>query len=158
MQTVASNIVYLPFGPVSSLTLGNGVDVTYTYDLDYRLTRIQAQAPGGGAMLQDLTLAFDGSGNITGIADAVDAARTQSLSYDLLNRLTQAIGPWGTDDYTYDKFKVPGRANALLASCGNRLSRTLNADVTSYIYATDSNRLLEVITATLTREMFYDAT
>ena len=143
-QTVASNITYLPFGPVSSLTLGNGVDVTYTYDLDYRLTRIQAQAPGGGAMLQDLTLAFDGSGNITGITDAVDAARTQSLSYDLLNRLTQAIGPWGTDDYTYDPV-------------GNRLSRTLNADLTSYTYATDSNRLLEVVTASLTREMFYDA-
>ena len=57
---MASNIAYLPFGPVSSLTLGNGVQVTYSYDLDYRLTRIQAQAPGGGAMLQDLTLAFDG--------------------------------------------------------------------------------------------------
>ena len=25
--------MYLPFGPVSSLTLGNGVDVTYSYDL-----------------------------------------------------------------------------------------------------------------------------
>ena len=95
-------------------------------------------------MLQDLTLAFDGSGNITGIADAVDAARTQTLSYDLLNRLTQAIGPWGDDSYTYDPV-------------GNRLSRTLNADLTSYTYATDSNRLLEVATATLTREMFYDA-
>ena len=37
------------------------------------------------------------------------------------------------------------------------MSRTLNADVTSYTYATDSNRLLEVVTASLTRDMFYDA-
>ena len=100
-QTVASNITYLPFGPVSSLTLGNGVQVTYTYDLDYRLTRIQAQAPGG-AMLQDLSFSYDGSGNIDGITDAVDPGRDQTLAYDLLNRLTQAIGPWGDDSYTYD--------------------------------------------------------
>ena len=146
-QTVANNITYLPFGPVSSLTLGNGVQVTYTYDLDYRLTRIQAQAPGG-AMLQDLSFSYDGSGNIDGITDAVDPGRDQTLAYDLLNRLTQAIGPWGDDSYTYDPV-------------GNRLSRSIvnggNTETTNYSYLAGTNKLEEVVTAALTRQMDYDA-
>ncbi|MGH6941069.1 DUF6531 domain-containing protein, partial [Hypericibacter sp.] len=36
--TVASNIAYEPFGPVKSLTFGNGLALTYAYDQDYRLT------------------------------------------------------------------------------------------------------------------------
>src|SRR6185437_5088251 len=53
--TLASNIGYLPFGPVTSLMLGNGQQVSYGYDQDYRLTSIVAASPS----LQNLTVNYD---------------------------------------------------------------------------------------------------
>ena len=35
---LATSITHMPFGPVSSLTYGNGVTDARTYDLDYRMT------------------------------------------------------------------------------------------------------------------------
>lgn len=39
-QTLASNIAYVPFGPMTELTFGNGVPLTRALDLDYRLAAI----------------------------------------------------------------------------------------------------------------------
>ena len=40
MQTLADNIVRLPFGPSTSLTLGNGVERNRSFDKDYRVMNI----------------------------------------------------------------------------------------------------------------------
>ncbi len=100
MEIVSDAIAYLPFGPVSALSFGNGLDLATTHDLDYRLTGITA---GDGVTdIQDLSYSYDATGNITAIADAVDAARDQSLVYDALYRLTQADGDYGLIGYSYD--------------------------------------------------------
>ena len=40
--TLASGIDYMPFGGMQAMTLGNGVRITNSYDLDYQQTRTQA--------------------------------------------------------------------------------------------------------------------
>jgi len=141
--TLASNIQYLPFGPVESVTLGNGLQVSYSYDEDYRLTRILTGSPSA----QDLSLSYDPAGNITAISDAVNSERSQTLQYDLLGRVVQGSGFYGNDNYTYD-------------AVGNRLTRTLvttGTASTTYGYVANSNRLSSAASGTSTRNYSYDA-
>jgi RHS repeat-associated protein len=141
---IAGNIAYLPFGPIQSLTFGNGVVATYEYDQDYRLTGISSSK--GTTGIQDLTLTHDGADNITAITDALDVTRNQTFEYDLLSRLTDATGYYGTEEYTYD-------------AVGNRLTRTLvqgTAINVTYAYATGSNQLQSANNGTTTRSFTYD--
>ncbi len=61
VKTVASNMTYKPMGPLKSMQYGNGLTRTLTYDLDYRLTKID----NGG--VQNLSYLFDKNNNITQI-------------------------------------------------------------------------------------------
>lgn len=103
-------------GQVLQATYGNGVVTNYTYDdrtfrLGHLLTRKDTTT------LQDLSYTFDDIGNITHIADAVNAS-TQDFEYDDLYRLTQATGVGWSRQYSYD-------------SIGNI---TYKSDVGDYIY------------------------
>ncbi|MEW8074706.1 MAG: RHS repeat-associated core domain-containing protein, partial [Candidatus Sedimenticola endophacoides] len=122
-QSLASAIVYQPFGPLSGLTHGNGLTHSRGHDLDYRLTSLTT--PG----VQDLLNGYDPAGNISAIADNLTGANSQNFSYDALDRLTGALGGYGGLGYGYD-------AN------GNRLNK--DDDGTSVTYSIDSlsNRLL----------------
>ncbi len=122
-KTLASNIEYLPFGPMTSLTYGNGKVMTQAFDLDYRLT--DKSTTGIHQMTYDL------NNNITSITNPTDANNTQSFSYDKLSRLLTANGEYGDLGFAYDKV-------------GNRLNKTDNADVDSYVYATNSHQLASV--------------
>jgi RHS repeat-associated protein len=141
---IAGNISYLPFGPVQSLTFGNGVVATYEYDQDYRLTGIASSK--GSTGIQDLTLTHDGADNITAITDALDATRSQTFEYDLLGRLTDAAGYYGTEEYTYD-------------TVGNRLTRTLvqgSAINVTYTYVSGNSQLQSASNGSTTRSFTYD--
>jgi RHS repeat-associated protein len=139
--TLASNILYMPFGPASSLTLGNGQQITYGYDEDYRLTNIVAASP----TLQNLTLGYDPASNIASIADGVNSNRSQTFQYDVLGRVTQAVGFYGTDTMTYD-----GVGNVLTRS------RTGTSSVT-YSYNRNSNQLSKAVRGGSTYNYTYDA-
>lgn len=143
--TLASNITYLPFGPMQSATLGNGVQIANNYDLDYRLSGTQAT---GATTVQTLTLAYDGADNITSITDGVSANLSQTFEYDLVGRVKKAVGPYGTDNYTYD-------------ALGNRLTRSLTNGATTtsttYTYASTNNRLASEATGSTTLGFTYDA-
>jgi RHS repeat-associated protein len=136
-QTVADNIRYLPFGPVESLTYGNGLIRRNTYDRDYRLSDTVTGS------VHALSYGYDARGNITEITDLNDASRTQHFGYDELDRLVSASGVYGHLGYRYD-------------AVGNRLSRTLGLATDTYTYATLSHRLLE-ITGPQARTFTYDA-
>ena len=141
---LASSIGYLPFGTMQSATLGNGVQVTNSYDLDYRLAGIQAM---GSATVQNLTLGYDGASNISAITDAVTANLSQTFQYDLLGRVTQGTGVYGTDNYTYD-------------ALGNRLTRSLvngATTTTTYTYTAANTQLLKAVTGATTLNYAYDA-
>lgn len=100
--TFASNVTYHPSGQVQSYRLANGVVTNVT--LNQRLIPETIRAGG----LVDLTYAYDGTGNVTSIVDGVDATKSVRMqdagSYDGLNRLLIANGPWGRAQFTYDFF------------------------------------------------------
>jgi|GEM_PF-872552 len=144
-QFLASNIQYLPFGPISSITYGNGQRATLSYDQDYRITGIDTT--DGTTTVQDLSYTYDLASNISGITDTLDIARNQTLDYDVLHRLTDADGVYGDIDYVYD-------------AVGNRTSRVVtDGGVTTdtLTYAGTSNRLLTVATGGATRTVTYTA-
>ncbi|KAG9575752.1 hypothetical protein KCV01_g17711, partial [Aureobasidium melanogenum] len=133
-QPVASNVTYLPFGPIQAYTLGNGQTVTRTYDANYRVTDIVSPA-------LELHFVRDATGNITGVSEA--GAGSESYRYDPLYRLASVDDPTGQaiEAYTYNK-------------TGDRLSKTGNGLATgNYGYQPGTHWLTSIGTASRT----YDA-
>ena len=125
VKTLASNIEYLPFGPMKSMTYGNNKVQTQSFDLDYRLTSKDVSG------IKTLSYGYDVTNNITSIGDSQSAENNQSFTYDKLSRLLTANSSYGDLSYTYDKV-------------GNRKSKTENSNVDTYNYAADSHRLTSV--------------
>ena len=134
---LADSIAYLPFGPLSEMTLGNGTDIDKAFDARYRLTHLSA----GGYL--NRAYGMNDVGNITAITDLLDPDHSQTFTYDDLYRLTNATGVYGTIDYSYDKV-------------GNRLSRTENGAVDTYSYVPGTNRL-DTVTGAHPMQFAYDA-
>jgi len=88
----------------------------------------------GGALSQQFV--YDRNGNVTGVTDALDSARSKTMSYDALDRLTSAtstsFGGSGTHAFAYDPID-------------NLRSWTLGGvkDLADYVYSAQ-NRLVEV--------------
>ena len=124
------NMTHLPFGPVNFIYYNNGDRTTFSYDQDYRLTNLAADAWPGTTSFINWTYNYDAADNISSITDSVTAANSQSFAYDLLNRLTGATssGTYGNMVWAYDKN-------------GNLTSRTAAGVPTNYTYTTGTNRL-----------------
>ena len=104
-SAIVSAASYLPFGPLTTMTFGNGTRRTVTFDTRYRVTENKLVS-GGGAAMADTLYAEDGAGNITQIHDALDPGFNRDFAYDDLNRLVTAntgASLWGNGSYTYDK-------------------------------------------------------
>lgn len=129
--TVVSNVVWLPFGPVSSYTLGNGQAITRTYDANYALTDLTSAA-------LNLHFARDVMGNINALGNAAGAnPATEAYSYDPLYRLT-GVSDSGkaVETYTYNK-------------SGDRLSKTASGLATgAYGYKANTHWLTSIGSAT----------
>jgi len=136
-RILASNIRYLPFGPIRGYDFGNGIVLDRGHDQDYRLTDYTA----GG--VQDVSIGYDPANNITSLTDGLDASRSQSFTYDPLNRLNHAKGVYGTQDFTYD-------------AIGNRLSLDAAAGLDAYDYALNSHHL-QTISGPNATTFTYDA-
>jgi YD repeat-containing protein len=107
-------------GQPLTMTSGNGVTSTYTYN-DQRgfLSRILTQ--NGATTLLDQTYARNGKGMITGITSP-DVGRTWTYGYDALDRLITADNGNGTADdrtYAYDDADNMTFNSALCASNPN---------------------------------------
>jgi YD repeat-containing protein len=88
-----ATLTYNPDSTTSSIYSGNGDLTNYTYNLRGQLTRLKVVQ--AATTLLDLNYSYDPVGNVATI-------NTESYSYDSLNRLTYASGPWGVDQYGYD--------------------------------------------------------
>jgi RHS repeat-associated protein len=125
LQTLVSNVSYKPFGPISNLSFGNGVNTTLAYDADYRVSRITATSTPSW----DYVYHYDAVGNIDQLTDQV-SSNDREYAYDNLNRILQdkkvLFGTAGLVEYQYD-------------AGGNR---TLWKQLTGYAqqYASSSNR------------------
>jgi RHS repeat-associated protein len=119
-QAVVSAISYLPFGPISSYTLGNGQIISRSYDANYQLTDLTSPA-------LNLHFARDVMGNITALGNSPGAnPAVETYSYDPLYRLTGvADGGNSVESYTYSKV-------------GDRLSKTKLGGVATGTYGYDA--------------------
>ncbi|MCW9057982.1 MAG: RHS domain-containing protein [Gammaproteobacteria bacterium] len=118
-QSLASNITYTAFGPVTSLGYGNGQNLTQTFDTAYRM--LSQDIPGVLALAYPQ---YDANGNLT---NRTRDGQNEGYGYDALDRMDNATGPFGTRDYAYD----PN---------GNRTG----LDGTAYVYTPNSNRLTAI--------------
>lgn len=130
---------YDPVGNVATVNDANGITNAFTYDFNNRLTRI---AYGDG---QSVVYTYDANGNR---ASMVDARGMTIYSYDVLDRLVQAVHPTGSVGYGYDA--VGNRTSLTYPDAGvvsyaydvlDRLSRVTDreAKVTAYSYDAASN-------------------
>nr|WP_298114614.1 RHS repeat-associated core domain-containing protein [uncultured Pseudomonas sp.] len=127
----ASNLSYLPFGPLKSLTWANGVSLSRSYDQDYRLSE---QSVAGW----NSTYGYDANSNIETLNSSL--LGDLNYSYDALDRLTAEQKADLEQTYSYD-------------AVGNRTGRTITRVVNgqpqpgrpqTYQYAADSNRLTQI--------------
>jgi RHS repeat-associated protein len=118
---LATSLTYKPFGGLSSLTYGNGIVGSISYDNQYRVTSITA-----GTVLNLSYSQYDANGNIMAVNNVLDPTKNKSFTYDALDRLSTAAasGIWGSLAWTYD-------------GVGNRLTEGAN----SYTYTANTNKL-----------------
>ena len=116
-QTVVSAISYMPFGPISSYTLGNGQTITRSYDANYQLTDLTSPA-------LNLHFARDVVGNITALGSSSGAnPAVETYGYDPLYRLADVNDSSGNaiEAYMYSK-------------TGDRLSKIKNGGLATGVY------------------------
>lgn len=132
VANVATSVSYLPFGPLISLTYGNGLVLTRTYNANYWLTDTQVKYGSGSAVL-DLGYQYYDDGRLGEIDDNAATGRTVYMSLSDSGRLTYANGPWGQESYSWD-------------AAGNRIGDYLTVGSTTTsdneITAGDSNHLV----------------
>ncbi len=111
-QALASSATYEPFGPLASLTLGNGLSETRTFDQRYFPQSIAVPGRLSWTYTQDKV------GNPLTIPDSLIPANSRTFTYqDPQYFLRGSTGPWNPETFTYDKI-------------GNRLTEGGNA----YLY------------------------
>ncbi|OZG73378.1 hypothetical protein BTA51_10135 [Hahella sp. CCB-MM4] len=96
----ASNLSFHPSGQIQSYTLSNGVTGSLTLN-----QRLFPQTISAGNLV-GLSYTYDDAGNITSIENSVDPGQSISMarndSYDGVNRLRNARGSWGDIYFEYD--------------------------------------------------------
>jgi RHS repeat-associated protein len=165
---IATSINYKPFGGVSSLSYGNGIAGSISYDNQYRVTGITA----GSAMSLSYPT-YDANGNITAINNVLDATKNKSFSYDTLDRLSTATasGLWGSLSWTYDgvgnrqtegstSYTYQPNTNKLNTVGGTSYGFDSNGNTTSqaarqYTY-NQNQRLVQVVDGAMTATYTYD--
>ncbi|AYF89902.1 DUF4329 domain-containing protein [Pseudomonas sp. DY-1] len=129
--TFASNLSYLPFGPLKSLSWANGVSLSRSYDQDYRLTD---QTVAGWSS----QYGYDANSNITQLTSSL--LGTLNYSYDALGRLITEQHPSREQTYSYDAVgNRTGKSTTPIVDGVPQSTSTL-----TYQYAATSNRLIQV--------------
>lgn len=131
--SLVGGATYYPFGPLNTLTFGNGRMQSRTYDQDYAIDSI-AGTPSDALTLE---LAVDVMGNIINASGTLSPTMPdRGYLYDPLYRLTAAqtgaLPPGPLETYTYDK-------------TGDRMSAALNGGAAqTYAYTPLTHHLASV--------------
>jgi YD repeat-containing protein len=167
---LATSVTHMPFGPVASLTWGNGVTDARTFDLDYRMTSITDH---GTSNIQYLSYGYDAGNNVTSNTDHVTPADNQTFHYDLLSRISFASGPYGTvSGITYDSnsnrlaygataYTIPGSSNRMNKAGASSITYISTGNISAIGAAPftyyKSNQLATAKPGTATSTFWYDA-
>jgi RHS repeat-associated protein len=151
VATLASGIAYEAFGPLKSLTYGNGLVFLRDWGGDERLYS-QSVKTAGGVARSSLTWAYDNDDNVLSVTDGVDATRSVSWSYDNRDRLVRSDGNLGGTtkrlDYVYD-----ANGNRVRVEARDTVAQASPTSTVPYTRTTGTNRIAAVGSATIA----YDA-
>lgn len=117
VTVLVSQVEYQPFGPVKSVTFGNGSTQVRAYDVDGRMASFSLAE-------QTMGITYDAASRIKAIG-------AHTYGYDKFDRLTSAITPTSGQTFDYD-------------AVGNRVFRAVNAATTTLTYGGGGNRLTQV--------------
>ncbi len=134
---IVNSVSYTPFGGPTTVSLANGLYENRSYDQQYRLWTLAVSNS-----LENLTYGYEANGNVWTITDNLNPAKNKTYGYDPLDRLTSAVGPWGSLGWTYD-------------NVGNRGTQTETAGTSAYSYFPNTNKL-QSITAPQNLSFTYD--
>ena len=148
-EHLAGSITYMPFGPLSGLTYGNGLVETRSFDTAYRLTHISTPT------VQDWSYGYNNDGTISGITDNITNGNSQSFTYDPMQRLVIASGAYGSISIGSDPVHHPELS---YDADGNRTQITVGSVTTTYNYdtTTPSERLVSTVKGGTTTTYGYD--
>src|SRR5437588_929593 len=128
--TASDNNLY-PSGSPKSWTLGNGVTESASFNKRLQLQQETVTNPSIHTLMDHVfNYGAQNNGNVMSVADQLNPARTQSFTYDALNRLATATeSRWGLG-FVYDPW-------------GNRLQQNVTAGVagTSQLNVDNRNRI-----------------
>ena len=125
---LVTSVGYLPFGPVTSLTFGNGRVLDKDFDQNYGIDAVADNTVDG----IDIHYTLDDAGKVTGLTERTQSGSTASRTvwYDDVDRLTALKnGSTTVQGFDYD-------------ATGNRMSKTQGASE-AYTYASTSHRLTQ---------------
>jgi len=119
-ETLVASASYEPGGPLTTLTLGNGLLETRVFNTNYYLEAVLVA--NASTLVLDWQYATNAEGNVTAVLDGNNPANERVYTYqDYQDYLIQGNGPWGTFSWTYDRV-------------GNRLSETRDGVLDTYEY------------------------
>ena len=100
--TYVSAAAYLPFGPLTQVTFGNGTTQTLSYDQRYM--PLENKVANASTTLYDAAYTTNGPGFITAITDNVNGNYSQEFSYggragNMLTASTSGLALWKTASY-----------------------------------------------------------
>lgn len=130
-SSIASDLSYLPFGPLQGLTWGNGIRLERQYDQDYRLV---AQSLGSWQS----TYSFDANGNMRNLSHSLFG--NLDYHYDALDRLSEEKGAAQRKTYGYDANGNRTRTHRVSYSSADVEKKVATQTLST---APDSNRLLK---------------
>ena len=93
-------MVYRPFGPLYTLSYGNGLALQRLYGQNYQLMGISVTGTSPAPL--NLTVNHDNAGSISSITDNASTGRGASYAFTSSGRLQTARGAWGQYAYRWD--------------------------------------------------------
>jgi RHS repeat-associated protein len=135
-NSYASSGVYNAAGQLTSLNhklTSTGASYVRSFQFNNRLQPLVISATRNGSNIQSLTYGYGAggtnNGNILSIANGMDSSRSETFTYDNLNRLASGrdASHWG-ENYTYDNWSNLYQTQPMSGLAGNNWSVTANGN------------------------------
>jgi RHS repeat-associated protein len=137
-----ANSTYAPQGALATAAYGANISFSASYNNRLLLSNLEGYT--SSATLFQLQPAYNPNGTVSSVTNGVNSARTQTFTYDYLNRITSASSAatsgaycWGqsvpTNGTGYDRY-----GNLLIINVSQCTAPTLNLSVNAYNQITNS--------------------
>jgi RHS repeat-associated protein len=125
----ANNVTYHPSGQVEKFNFGNGHYFTQT--LDSRLLPSRLYTYKGSTKAIDLRYVYDKRKLVTSVVDYAQSNNNRTMTYDAIEQVETASGPWGSGYFEYDSLgnirkKDLGARKVTVNYSNNRVSNSID--------------------------------